>query len=83
MPVSVYIPTPFRRLTGNRTHVSAAGATVGDVLNDLQSQFPGMGSLIFDEHRQIPAHVNVYVTTAKSIRSPARPRRWWMATRSR
>ncbi|MFN8557649.1 MAG: hypothetical protein U0531_09980 [Dehalococcoidia bacterium] len=27
MAVTVYIPTPFRRLTGNRTYVEAQGAT--------------------------------------------------------
>ena len=61
MPVSVYIPTPFRRLTGNRTHVQATGTTVAEVLDDLDARFPGMGSLIFDADRRIPAHVNIYV----------------------
>jgi adenylyltransferase/sulfurtransferase len=61
MAVSVYIPTPFRRLTGNRTHVQARGGSVGEVLDDLAAQFPEIGGLIFDTERRIPAHVNVYV----------------------
>ncbi len=61
MPVNVYIPTPFRRLTGNRTYVEARGANVGEVLADLDARFPGVGRLIFDEDRRIPAHVNIYV----------------------
>jgi MoaD family protein len=61
MVVSVYIPTPFRRLTGNRTYVEAQGNCVAEVLDDLQARFPGVGDLIFDEERRIPAHVNIYV----------------------
>jgi molybdopterin synthase sulfur carrier subunit len=61
MVVSVYIPTPFRRLTGNRTYVEAKGSCVAEVLDDLQARFPGVGDLIFDHERRIPAHVNIYV----------------------
>lgn len=61
MAIKVYIPTPFRRLTGNRTHVEADGGSVGQVLDDLDARFPGIGSLIFDSERRIPNHVNVYL----------------------
>jgi molybdopterin/thiamine biosynthesis adenylyltransferase/molybdopterin converting factor small subunit len=61
MAVNVYIPTPFRRLTGNRTYVEAHGRNVAEVLADLDARFPGVGDLIFDRERQIPAHINVYV----------------------
>lgn len=61
MAVSVYIPTPFRRLTGNRERVAAEGRTVGEVLERLNEQFPGFADLIYDENRRIPAHINVYL----------------------
>ena len=61
MPVNVYIPTPFRRLTGFRARVQADGATIAEVLGDLDARFPGIGDLIFDSERRIPAHINVYV----------------------
>lgn len=61
LAVQVYIPTPFRRLTGNRTYVEAHGETVGEVLADLDARFPGVGQLIFDDERRVPAHVNIYV----------------------
>ena len=41
MSVNVYIPTPFRHLVGNRASVKAKGATVRDILGDLDTQFPG------------------------------------------
>lgn len=61
MRVSVYIPTPFRRLTGNRDHVEAQGRTVNEVLQDLEARFPGFRALISDEKGAIPAHINIYV----------------------
>ncbi|MEX2238951.1 MAG: ubiquitin-like small modifier protein 1 [Dehalococcoidia bacterium] len=59
--VQVYIPTPFRRLTGDRSYVEASGERVQDVLQNLESSFPGFGDLIFDDQGEIPAHINVYV----------------------
>ena len=61
MAVKVYIPTPFRRLTGNRIFVDADGSDVGGVLRDLEQRYPGFGALVFTEDRQILSHVNVYV----------------------
>ena len=40
MPVSVYIPTPFRKLTGNRQHVEAEGTDVGEVLGNARQAVP-------------------------------------------
>ncbi len=61
MSVKVYIPTPFRRLTGNRTFVDADGSDVGGVLTDLEQRFPGFGEMVFTEDREILDHVNIYV----------------------
>lgn len=61
MPINVYIPTPFRRLTGMRAYVEARGETVGDALTDIVGKFPGLGDLIFDAEGQIPNHVNIYL----------------------
>ena len=61
MAVRVYLPTPFRRLTGNRVFVEAEGSDVTGVLQDLEQRFPGFGEMVFDAERNIPAHVNVYV----------------------
>ena len=61
MTVRVYIPTPFRKITGNRTFVEAEGADVNGVLRDLDLKFPGFGAMVFDEERELLSHVNVYV----------------------
>jgi len=61
MTIRVYVPTPFRRITGNRTFVDADGVDVSGVLRDLEQRFPGFGALVFDAERHILEHVNVYV----------------------
>ena len=61
MPVTVYIPTPFRKLAGNQTHVKTAGDTVGEVLDKLGAQYPSLRHMIYDEDDQIPGHINIYV----------------------
>src|SRR5713101_1239417 len=61
MTISVYIPTPFRRLTGNRDRVEVVGNTVGEVLTRLEGDYPGFDNMLRDGDRQIPAHINIYV----------------------
>jgi len=59
--VDVYIPTPFRRLTGNRQHVRAEGHDVDEVLANVEKQFPGFRGLVFGSGGEVPAHINIYV----------------------
>jgi len=59
--VSVYIPTPFRSFTGNRTHVEVEGRNVAELLSNLDVKFPGFRDLCCDDTGAIPAHINIYV----------------------
>ncbi len=61
MRVTVYIPTPFRRMTGNQTHVQVEGADVAEVLDNMDRQFPGLHDLIYTSQHEIPSHINIYV----------------------
>jgi adenylyltransferase/sulfurtransferase len=61
MSINVYIPTPFRHLVGNRASVKAQGATVNDILFDLDKQFPGFRQQLFDTEGNLAHHINVYV----------------------
>ena len=58
---SVYIPTPFRGFTGNRTNVEVEAVDVAELLLNLDIRFPGFRNLCSDESGAIPAHVNIYV----------------------
>jgi molybdopterin synthase sulfur carrier subunit len=66
MGIKVYIPTPYRRFTGNQSRVDVEAATVGQLLQELERQFPGIGSQISDENGDIPGYLNVYVNTEEA-----------------
>lgn len=61
MSVPVRIPTPLRKLTYNQEVVQVEGANIREVLNSLESTFPGLKERICDEHNNIRRFVNVFV----------------------
>ena len=61
MPTTIRIPTPLRKLTGELELVQAEGATVGDILQSLDSTYPGLKERICDESGNVRRFVNVYV----------------------
>lgn len=61
MSVSVRIPTILRTYTGGESEVSADGATLAEVLDDLESSYSGIKARILDEQGAIRRFVNVYV----------------------
>jgi len=63
MAVTVYIPTPFRRATGNRDRVQVAADDVGGLLDGLESQFSGLRGLVRNESGEVHHHVNIYVNS--------------------
>lgn len=61
MPVKVRIPTPLMKLTDNQAEVSADGATIAEVLNNLESQFTGIKERICEENGAPRRFINIYV----------------------
>jgi alkylated DNA repair dioxygenase AlkB/molybdopterin converting factor small subunit len=59
--VKVRIPTPLRSYTEQRSVVNAEGATVHEVLVDLDRQFPGIRFRMVDEQGRIRRHMRVFV----------------------
>ena len=59
MAVTVRIPTPLRTLTGGADEVSADGGTVAEVIENLESNHPGMKDRLFDE-KGVRRFVNIY-----------------------
>ena len=59
--MNVRIPTPLRSYTANRKVVTAEGATVGEVVADLDRQFPGIAFRMVDERGQLRQHMVVWV----------------------
>jgi molybdopterin synthase sulfur carrier subunit len=61
MAAKVRIPTPLQIVTGNKAEVSAEGATIREVIEDLERQFPGFKERVCDEQGNLRRFVNVYV----------------------
>ncbi len=58
---TVRIPTPLRKLTQGKEEVAAAGATVGELLVDLEKNYPGIKERICDAEGALRRFVNVFV----------------------
>ena len=61
MSKKVRIPTPLRKLTNNEELVEVSGSTVGDIIAELQTRYPGFQERLLDEKGQIRRFVNIYV----------------------
>jgi molybdopterin/thiamine biosynthesis adenylyltransferase/rhodanese-related sulfurtransferase/molybdopterin converting factor small subunit len=57
----ILIPTPLRQFTGKLDSVTASGATVGEVLAALTSQYPDLRKQIFTDEGKVRSFVNVYL----------------------
>ncbi|MDR1144700.1 MAG: MoaD/ThiS family protein [Verrucomicrobiales bacterium] len=61
MAIEVSIPTPLRGLTNNLDTVSAEGATVAALIDDLEKKYPGIKTRLVDDAGQLRRFVNIYV----------------------
>ena len=61
MPVTVRLPGALRDATGGETKLSASGATLGDVIADIDRRHPGFAARVLDERGTLRTYVNVYI----------------------
>ena len=61
MGVTVRIPTPLRRFTGDHADVEAAGGTIGELIDSLEALHPGIKERLVDEAGGVRRFVNFYV----------------------
>ena len=61
MPVAIHIPTPLRPFTNKLDVVQANGATVGELLQDLTTQYAGLKQHLYAADGKLRSFVNVYV----------------------
>lgn len=59
MAVTVRIPTPLRTFTGGKDEVSADGGTVGQVIDHLEANHPGIKERLCDD-KGVRRFVNIY-----------------------
>ncbi len=60
MSTTVRIPTPLRTLTQGTDEVTAEGATVAELITDLEKSYPGMRERLLDE-KGVRRFINIFV----------------------
>ena len=61
MSATVKIPTPLRKLTNNETSVDAVGKTIEQIVESLDSIYPGMRKRLIDDNGDLRHFVNIYL----------------------
>jgi MoaD family protein len=61
MAIEVRIPTILRTHTGGNKTVEGSGATLGALVDDLDTQHPGLKNRLVTEEGKLHRFVNVYV----------------------
>jgi molybdopterin synthase sulfur carrier subunit len=63
MAVTVYIPTPFRRATGNRDRIEVRARDVRAMLDELEAAHTGLKGLVRSDNGELHRHVSIYVNS--------------------
>ena len=61
MSVKVRIPTPLQKLTNGQAEVESQGATVVELVEQLNRQYPGLKERLCDESGKLRRFVNIFV----------------------
>ena len=61
MAVLVRIPTPLRRMTNGLDKVEVAESSLSQMIESLESNYPGFKERLLDENGDLRYFVNIYV----------------------
>jgi molybdopterin converting factor small subunit len=61
MPVTIEIPTAFRRFTDGAPKVDCAAGTVAEALAELTRRYPALQRHVRDDQGQIRQFLNIYL----------------------
>lgn len=72
--MQVLIPSPLISYT-RKKYVEAHGATLGELLSDLERQFPGIRFRMIDEQDRVRPHMRIFVNGEQefSLKRPLNP----------
>ncbi len=59
--MKVSIPTPLRSYTAGAKEVQAEGATLAELLDDLDGRYPGIRFRVVDEQARLRQHMRIFV----------------------
>ncbi len=61
MTNTIRIPTPMRKLTNEQELVQAAGANIGELIDDLEKSYPGIKERLCDQNGNVRRFVNIFL----------------------
>jgi molybdopterin synthase sulfur carrier subunit len=61
MGVTVRVPTPLRKFAGGAKDLQSSGGTVGELIENLEGQYPGIKGRLCEEDGVLRRFINVYV----------------------
>ena len=72
--MKVRLPSPLADYTAHRREVEGQGATLAELLADLDRAYPGIRFRIIDEQERIRPHIKIFVNReqARSLDLPLR-----------
>ena len=59
--ILVRIPTPLRRMTNGQDKVEIDAPNLGEIIDRLESDFPGFKERLLDESGELRYFVNIYL----------------------
>lgn len=63
MAIKVLIPTPLQKFTKDQATVDCSGATIDELMNELETQFPGIKARLCDDAGNLRRFINFYVNS--------------------
>ena len=71
----IRIPTPLRSYTAQSAYAEADGATVGELLADLERRHPGIRFRMVDEQDELRKHMKIFVNeeSVRDLTTPVGP----------
>ena len=64
--MKVILPTPLAGYTAGRREVEAEGASLAELLADLDRRYPGLRFRVIDEQDAIRPHIKIFVNRAQA-----------------
>jgi len=64
--LKVVLPTPLAEYTRHRREVEAEGATLAELLADLDRRYPGLRFRVVDEQGAVRPHIKVFVNRVQA-----------------
>ena len=61
MPITVRVPAPLRNLTKEQSKIEIDASTISELIDGLESLYPGMKDRLLDENGELRYFVNLYL----------------------